>query len=59
MNLSNKSILNIKRADYCSFINGISKIEAMIFRQNIDLAKKQNIIKHKTCYRITNWVKNF
>ena len=40
MNLSDISILNIKGADYCYIIGGISKSEAINLMQNIDLTKK-------------------
>ena len=40
MNLSNFAILNIKGADYRCIISGISKSEAIIFTQNINLTKK-------------------
>ena len=48
MNLNNIAIWNIKIADYCSVISGISKSEAINVMQNINLTeKKRNIIKHK------------
>ena len=37
MNLSNIAILNIKGADYCCIISGISKSEAINLMENIDL----------------------
>ena len=40
MNLSDIAILNIKGADYCFLISGISKCEAINIMQNIDLAEK-------------------
>ena len=40
MNLNNFSILNIKSADYCCIISGISKSGAMNLVQNTDLAEK-------------------
>ena len=46
MNLSDIAILNIKKADYCGIISGISKSEVTHLMQNIDLTKKgtlQNI----------------
>ena len=47
MNLTNIPILNIKGANYCCIISGISKSEAINLMQNIDLTKKKrNIIKY-------------
>ena len=43
MNLNNIAILNIKSADYCWFISGISKSEA---KNRFD-QKNWNFIKHK------------
>ena len=40
MNLNNFSILNIRSADYCCIISGISKSGAMNLVQNTDLAEK-------------------
>ena len=40
MNLSYIAILNIKGADYCCIISGISKSETIKLMQNIDLYKK-------------------
>ena len=40
MNLSDIAILNIKSADYCCIISGISKSGAMNLMQNIDLTEK-------------------
>ena len=40
LNLSNIAILNIKSADYCCIISGISKSEDIILMQNIDFTKK-------------------
>ena len=40
MNLSDIAILNIKGADYCCIISGISKSETIRLMQNIDLSKK-------------------
>ena len=34
------NILNIKNADYCCMISGISKSEAIKLLQNIDLTEK-------------------
>ena len=39
--LSDIAVLNIKRADYCCIISGISQSEAMKLMQNIDLTKKR------------------
>ena len=47
MNLSNIAILNIKGADYCCIISGISKSKAINIMYIIDLTKKWNIIKDK------------
>ena len=41
MNLSYIAILNIKGADYCCVISGISKSETIKLMQNIDLPKKK------------------
>ena len=40
INLSDIAILNIKSADCCCIISGISKSEAINLMQNIDLTKK-------------------
>ena len=40
MNLSDIAILNIKSADYCCIVGGISKSEAINLMQNIDLTEK-------------------
>ena len=40
MKLIDIAILNIKGADYCFIISGISKSEAINVMQNIDLNKK-------------------
>ena len=40
MNLSETAILNIKGADYCCIISGISKSQVINLMQNIDLTKK-------------------
>ena len=48
MNFSYIDISNIKSADYCCIVKGISKSEAIKLLQNIDLAeKKWSIIKNK------------
>ena len=39
MNLKDIYILNIKNADYCCIISGISKSKAIKLFQNIDLIK--------------------
>ena len=44
MNLSDISILNIKNADYRCTINGISKSEAIVLLQNIDLLEKKGTL---------------
>ena len=40
MNLMDIAILNIKSADHCSIISGISKSEAIHLMRNIDLSEK-------------------
>ena len=40
MNLSDVAILNIKSADYCCIIIGISKNEAINLMQHADLTEK-------------------
>ena len=40
MNLSDIAIFNIKSIDYCCFISGISKSEAINLMQNINLTEK-------------------
>ena len=40
MNLNDTVILNIKNADYCCIITGISKTEAVKLLQNINLTEK-------------------
>ena len=47
MNISDIGILNIKGSDYYCIISLISKNEAMILMQNVDLTKKWNNMKHK------------
>ena len=44
MNLSKIATLNIKGADYCCAISGISKCEAISLIQNIDLTKKSGTL---------------
>ena len=44
MNLSDIAILNIKSADYCFSISGISKNEAINSTQNADLTKKSGTL---------------
>ena len=44
MNLSNIAILNIKGADYCCIISGISKSEAINLMQNINLTKSSRTL---------------
>ena len=39
MKLSDIAILNIKSADYCCFISGISKNEAINLMENTDLTE--------------------
>ena len=51
MNLNDIAILNIKSADYCCRISGISKNKAINLMQNTNLTeKKWNIIKHKDSF---------
>ena len=53
MKLSDIAILNIKGAEYCCIISGISKNEAIKLIENISLTKKkQVIIKRKFYYHI-------
>ena len=40
MNLSNTAVLKFKNADYLCIITGISKNEALMLLQNIDLTRK-------------------
>ena len=44
MNLSDIAILNIKGADYCCTISGISKSEVINLMQNFDLTKKSGTL---------------
>ena len=44
MILSDIAFLNIKGADYCCIISGISKSEAINLMQNIDLTKKNGTL---------------
>ena len=44
MNLSNIVILNIKGANYCCIISGISKNEAINLMQNIDLTDESETL---------------
>ena len=44
MNLSDIAILNIKSADYCCIISGISKNEAISLMQNIDMIEKSGTL---------------
>ena len=46
MNLNNIDILNIKNANYCCIINGISKSEALALLQNINLHEKMEHYKN-------------
>ena len=53
MNFISIAISNIKGAIYCIIIIGISKSEATILMQSVNLTKKvQNIIKHKVCHHM-------
>ena len=44
MNLSDIAILNIKSADYCCIISGITKNEAISLMENADLTKKSETL---------------
>ena len=44
MNLRDIAILNIKSADYCCIVSGISKKEAINLMQNIDLTDKRETL---------------
>ena len=44
MYLSNITILNIHKADYCCIISRISKSEAITLMQNADLAEKNGTL---------------
>ena len=44
MNLSDIAILNMKSADYCCIISGISKNEAINLMQNADLTEKSEAL---------------
>ena len=44
MNLSDIYVLSNKGADYRCIINGISKSEALILTQNIDLTEKRRLL---------------
>ena len=48
MNLSNIAISNIKGADYCCIISGISKSKPINVMQNIDLHEK---VEHYKKYK--------
>ena len=50
MNLSGIAIVNVKSADYCCIINGISKNEAINLMQNADLTKKSETLQNKKIY---------
>ena len=57
MNVSNIYIWNIKDADYCYIINGISESEAIKLWQNIDLTEKTGILqKINTIYISLNYL---
>ena len=44
MSLSDIDILDIKGADYCCIISGISKSEPINLMQNIDLTRKSGTL---------------
>ena len=54
MNLNDIYILNIKNAEYCCIINGISKSEAITLLHKIDLTKKGGTLS-KTKYQEQLW----
>ena len=44
MNLSDIAVLNIKSADYCCIITGISKSDAINLMQHTDLTEKSGTL---------------
>ena len=44
VNLSDNAILNIKGADYCCIIKGISKSDAVNLLQNADFTKERGVL---------------
>ena len=50
MNFSDIASLNIKSADYCCIISGISRIEAIKLIQNFDLIEKTGIVENIKIY---------
>ena len=44
MNFSDIDVLNNKGADYCYFISGISKSEALILTENTDFTEKSRLL---------------
>ena len=50
INLSDIAILNIKNADYCCIISGISKNEAINLMQNADLTEKGRTLQSIKIY---------
>ena len=58
MNFSDIAILNIKNADFCCIISGISKSPARNLMQNTDLTEKKcNIIEYKNLFSYIKMVK--
>ena len=53
MNVSDIAILNIKSANYCCIISGISKNEAINVKQNANLTEKNRTLQNiKICYHV-------
>ena len=50
MSLSNIATLNIKGADYCCIISGISKSVDIDLMQNIDLINKSGLLQNINIY---------
>ena len=50
MNLSDIAILNIKCANYCCIINGISKIKAINLLKNVNLAERSRTLSNIKIY---------
>ena len=49
----NIAILNIKSADYCCIVSGLSKSEAINLMQNINFSEKSGtLLNIKICYHI-------
>ena len=50
MKLNDIAISNIKGADYCCIISGISKIDATNLMRNIDLTEKSRTLSNIKIY---------